>query len=116
MKDKITFQEFLEIEKKLEIHIGTIQEAERVPKSTKLLKLKVEFRKDEFKTVVTNIGDKFEPDNLIGCRAPFITNLQSASMMGIISEAMIMVGEFKDSVGTMSVVDSKFYLSGSKLL
>ncbi len=97
MKEQIEFTEFLEIEKKLDIRIGEITAAERVPKSDKLLKLTVSFGPNEWvegsvKTVVTNIGSNFEPETLVGALCPFIVNLKPSKMMGIISEAMIMVG------------------------
>jgi methionyl-tRNA synthetase len=93
MKTKIPFSEFLEIEKKLEIKIGLITEAERIPKSKKLLKLKVNFGGDnEIKTVVTNLGETFEPEYFVGINTPFITNLEPTTMMGVLSEAMILPG------------------------
>ena len=112
-KEQITFDEFLEIEKKLEIRIGQIVISERVPKSKKLLKLTVIFgpNKENEKTVVTNIGDKFEPDDLLGVWCPFIMNLTPSTMMGIESQAMIMVGETVDGK-----IDLEKYSMGSKLL
>jgi methionine--tRNA ligase beta chain len=92
-KELIEFQEFLEIEKKLDIRIGIISDAERVLKSKKLLKLSVMFNLNEpNKVVVTNIGDKIEPNELIGKKVPFILNLKPVTMMGITSEAMIIIG------------------------
>lgn len=93
-KDKINFNEFIEIEKKLDIRIGQIVTAERVPKSDKLLKLTVKFgdEDDELKTVVTNIGSTITPEFLVDLTMPFVVNLEPVKMMGITSEAMIVVG------------------------
>lgn len=91
MKDKISFIEFLEIEKKLEITYGVVTKAERVPKSKKLLKLNVYFGPEDQRDVVTNIGDKIEPERLIEKKFYFITNLEPVKMMGIESHAMIML-------------------------
>jgi len=97
MKDKITFDEFLEIETKLEIRVGEIRSVERVPKSDKMLKLTVSFGDDDERTVLTNIGNRIEDiDMLVNMILPFITNLEPAKMMGIMSEAMIMLPENKD--------------------
>lgn len=111
-KEKIEFSEFLEIEKKLEIRFGQVVSAERVPKSKKLLKLLVIFGIEESdeKTVVTNLGEQFEPDEFLGLTFPFVTNLQPSTMMGITSEAMIMVGN------NNGVVELDDYSLGSKLL
>jgi methionyl-tRNA synthetase len=110
-KQKIDFKEFLEIEKKLEIRVGYIITAERIPKSDKLLKLNVSFADGDSKTVVTNIGNKIEPEELFGISCPFIMNLTPSKMMGIISEAMIVVGET-----TNGKIEIRNYSIGTKLL
>jgi methionyl-tRNA synthetase len=97
MKDLIEFSEFLEIEKKLEIKVGKITIVEEVPKSTKLLKMMVDFG-TETRQVVTNIKPKlsFECSELVGMQFAFITNLKPVSIMGIESTAMIMPGDMID--------------------
>lgn len=98
-KNKISFNDFLEIESKLDIRIGQIVAVERVPKSKKLLKLSVIFgvEEEEEKTVVTNIGDRYDdPDDLLGLTLPFIVNLEPSSIMGITSEAMLIAGTSYD--------------------
>lgn len=94
-KEQIDFSQFLEIESKLDIRIGQIVAAERVPKSDKLLKLSVIFgiEEEDERTVVTNIGSQFEPDDLLALTFPFIVNLKPSKMMGITSEAMIIIGK-----------------------
>jgi len=115
MKNKITFNEFLEIEKKLEIRIGTVTEAIRVPKSDKLLQLTVSFgEKIGTKICVTNLGQHDEPSEFLDCTMPFVMNLEPSKMMGIESEVMIMVGE-DDYVGIVGY-NMKDYIIGSKLL
>jgi methionyl-tRNA synthetase len=91
MKKEITFEEFLEIESKLEIKFGLITEAEVVPKSYGL-KLTVNFGEDDVRTVFTNIGKTHLPEQLIGLTMPFITNLAPSVIKGVNSQAMIMVG------------------------
>lgn len=112
-KPKITFEEFLEIESKLEIKVGQIVEASRIPKSDKMLKLVVAFSDSDFRTVVTNIGSNYEPDILINMLLPFITNLKPAKIMGIVSEAMIMVGSNLDGTESLNIKD---YGEGTKLI
>jgi tRNA-binding EMAP/Myf-like protein len=94
-KEKINFEKFLEIEKQLEIRIGTIIEVDFLPKNKRMLRLVVDFGSDEKRTVITNIGDKIpEPYsyiNLQGLDLPFITNLEPAIVSGVESQAMIMV-------------------------
>lgn len=97
MKNKITFERFLEIEKDLEIKVGIITEVIEIPKSKKLIQLTVSFNDitDDVRTVVTNIKEDLliATDNnlnkLIACRFNFITNLEPVKIMGIESTAMI---------------------------
>lgn len=91
MKPQITFDEFLEIDSKLEIMIGQITQAELVPKSYGL-KLTVDFGGEDVRTVFTNIGKSFTPDQLLGLTLPFITNLAPSVIKGVNSQAMIMIG------------------------
>lgn len=104
MKENIEFSEFLEIEKKLEIKVGTVALVEEVPKSEKLLKMTVKFGETDIRTVVTNIKPLLtnswsEPRALEGHSFLFVTNLKPVKMMGIESTAMILPGELENSKG-----------------
>jgi len=106
MKDKIEFAEFLDIQSKLEIKVGTIQSVTDVPKSDKLIKLEIDFGEDQFRTVVTNIKPSLGEDyvaNLTGKTLLFVTNLKPVKMMGIESTAMIMPGFYDDWAGRLSL-------------
>jgi methionyl-tRNA synthetase len=97
-KQQIDITEFGEIEKKLEIKYGTIIEVEDVPKSSKLIKLKVDLGNDDIRTVVTNIKPRLShPQYLVGHGSFFVTNLKPAQLMGIESQAMIMPIEYDNS-------------------
>lgn len=113
MKEQITYEDYLSIESKLDIRIGQILEAERIPKSKKLLKLLVLFgpNKEDQKIVVTNLGDKFEPEAMIGIWCPFVINLIPSTIMGIVSQAIILIGERPD--GRLELDD---YSMGTKLI
>jgi methionyl-tRNA synthetase len=111
-KDKIQFSEFLEIEKKLEIRAGKVTEAERIPKTDKLIKLTVNFGDDNgVKTVVTNLGETYEPEYFVGITTLFIMNLEPATWKGVVSEAMIMPG--KHLTGDL---EFDLYTPGAQLL
>jgi len=95
MKDKIEYTEFLELQKKLEIKVGTVLLVEDVPKANKLIKLTVKFG-EENRTAVTNIKqDLTDPKSLEGKSFLFLTNLKPSIMMGVESTAMIMPGEIE---------------------
>lgn len=111
-KTKIDLIEFLEAKDKLDIRMGQIVSAEKVHKSDKMLKLSVIFgeEENEEKTVVTNIGSKFAPVDLLGLVFPFVVNLTPAKLMGIMSEAMIVIPTLDDDMFL------EFNRIGSKLL
>jgi tRNA-binding EMAP/Myf-like protein len=95
MKEKISFKEFLEISNKLEIVTCEIVDAKRVEGKDRLLQLTISDGKKEYQSV-TNIGDVFDPEDIIGIICPFILNLEPSKIAGIKSEAMIMALSIKD--------------------
>jgi len=84
MENVITFDDFM----KVELKAGTIKEAERVPKSEKLIKLQVDT--GEPRQVVAGIGKDYEPADLIGKQVVVVTNLKPVKLMGVESEGMIL--------------------------
>jgi tRNA-binding EMAP/Myf-like protein len=100
-KEQIDIHEYSNVESRLEITIGQITHAERVPKSHGL-KLTVDFGNEDVRSVFTNLGKTHEPESLIGLTMPFITNLTPSVIKGVESQAMIMVGigaEGQEQVG-----------------
>ena len=91
-KTKIEFSEFIAISEKIEIKIGEIISADRIPKSDKLIDMKVSFGNDIVKTCVTNLGKDFQVNDFIGLKILFLMNLVPTKMMGVVSEVMILVG------------------------
>jgi methionyl-tRNA synthetase len=74
--------------------------AERVEKSDKLLKLKVDI--GEERQVVAGIGKSYNPDDLVGKKIILAANLKPAKLMGIESQGMLLAAT--DSDGTCSVL------------
>lgn len=96
-KPAITYDDF----SGMDIRIATILEAERVPKTQKLMKLKVDTGID-VRTVVSGIAEQFEPEKLIGKQITLLANLEPRVIKGIESKGMILLAE--DSLGKMSFV------------
>lgn len=91
MKPIIAFEDFA----KCDIRVGTILEAERVPKAKKLLKLKVDTGIDK-RTIVSGIAEYFEPEQIVGKQVSVLVNLAPKTLRGIESEGMILLGEDSD--------------------
>lgn len=86
MPEHISIDDF----KKVEIRIGEILSAEKIEGSDKLLKLKVDFGTEE-RQVLSGISAYFpDPQELVGKKCPFVTNLAPRMMMGLESQAMIL--------------------------
>ena len=87
-KEEITYDDFA----KLDIRIGTVIEAEKMPKSKKLLKLKIDTGIGH-RTVLSGISQHFEPEELIGKQVTILVNLAPRKMMGLESEGMVLMAE-----------------------
>ena len=90
-KAEITFDDF----GKMDIRIGKIVEAEKVEKSKKLLKLKVDTGID-VRTVMSGIAEHFAVDQIIGKQVTILVNLAPRKIMGVESQGMILMAEDKD--------------------
>ncbi|MFM7328914.1 MAG: methionine--tRNA ligase subunit beta, partial [Bacteroidota bacterium] len=87
-KEIIQYDDFA----KMDIRIGTILSAERVAKSTKLLKLQVDTGLDR-RTVMSGIAAHFSPEELPGRQVTLLANLAPRMIMGVESQGMILMAE-----------------------
>jgi methionyl-tRNA synthetase len=83
---EITFEEFT----RLDLRIGKVVSAERVPKSDKLLKLQVDLGESAPRQIVAGLGKSFEPDALVGQLVTVVANLKPAKLMGQESRGMVL--------------------------
>jgi methionyl-tRNA synthetase len=90
-KTPVSFDEF----SKIDIRTATILEAEKVPKTTKLLKLKIDTGLD-VRTIVSGIAEFYNPEAIIGKQISIIANLEPRKIKGIESKGMILMAEDKD--------------------
>jgi methionyl-tRNA synthetase len=91
VKDNITFDDF----SKMDIRTGTILEAEKVPKTKKLIKLLIDTGIDK-RTVVSGIAEYFKPEEIIGKQVSILVNLEPRKLRGIESQGMILMAEDAD--------------------
>ncbi len=96
-KDDISFEEFT----KMDIRTATIVEAQKVPKTTKLIKLKVDTGID-VRTIVSGIAEQFSAEELPGKAISVIVNLAPRTIKGIESHGMVLLAE--DENGKMTFV------------
>jgi methionyl-tRNA synthetase len=85
-KETSTFDDF----SKLDIRVGTILEAEKMPKANKLLVLKVDTGLD-VRTIVSGIAEHFSPEEVVGKRVTVLINLAPRALRGVESQGMILM-------------------------
>jgi len=91
LKETISIDDF----EKMDLRVGHILSAERIPKSEKLLKLKVDIGFDE-RQVVAGIGKAYSPNELVGATVVLVANLQPVKLFGVESQGMILAATNKD--------------------
>lgn len=107
---EISFEDFV----KVELRVGEIIACEPVPKSSKLLKETVRFG-EETRTVVSGIAKHFKPEEMVGKKVVFVTNLAPRKVCGIVSEGMILAAEDENGVLSLIVPEDKAVASGTRL-
>lgn len=105
----ITIDKFFETT----IKVGTILEALEVPKSSKLLKLKVDLGENRPRQILAGIKEFYSPNDLIGTQVCVVANLKPAKLMGMISEGMLLAA--KDENGLALIRPEKPKTIGTKI-
>ena len=77
------------------MRVGTILEATKVPKTKKLLQLKVDVGIDT-RTIVSGIAESFSPEEIIGQRVTVLCNLAPRTLRGVESQGMILMTDTTD--------------------
>ena len=96
-KDEVTFDEF----QKMDLRVVTVLEAEKVAKTKKLLKLKVNTGIDT-REIVSGIAEHYDPKELIGKQVLMLVNLAPKEIKGVLSHGMVLMAENAD--GSLSLM------------
>ena len=73
--------------------MGTVIEANEVPKSKKLLLLQVDLGEENPRQIVAGIKEFYSPEDLKGTQVCVVANLKPAKLMGMISEGMLLAAK-----------------------
>ena len=82
---RISIDDFM----KVELRVAKVLEAEAVPKSKKLMKLKVDVGTEQ-RTIVAGIAEAYQPEQLVGRTIAIVFNLKPAKLMGVESNGMVL--------------------------
>ena len=103
----ISFEQF----QRMDLRVGTIKNAEAIPGSKKLIKLKVDI--GEERTVVAGLLGHYTEQELTGKQVLLITNLEPVSLMGVESQGMVLAAE--DENGVHIILPDVSTVAGSKV-
>ncbi len=94
----INFKDFT----KLDIRIGTIVSAEKVPDADRLLRMMVDLGEETQRQIVSGIAEHFvEPKSLIGRQVPVLLNLETRTIRGVESQGMILYAVGENNLTTL---------------
>ena len=85
-QEEIEFSDF----QKLDLRVGTVIQAEAVPKADKLLKLVVDLGEDGHRQIVAGLAQEFSPADLPGRQVVVVKNLKARKMRGVVSQGMVL--------------------------
>jgi methionyl-tRNA synthetase len=98
---RISIDDFM----KVELRVAKVLEAEAVPKSKKLVKLKVDVGTEQ-RTIVAGIAEAYPPDQLVGRTIVIVANLRPAKLMGIESNGMVLAASPESGLPNLVSVDA----------
>ena len=98
----------------IEMKVGKILSAERIPDAYKLLKLSVDFGEEAPRQILSGIAEYYEPEALVGRECPFVTNLEPRTIRGHVSNGMILAVGINDG-GIALLAPDKDVPPGSSL-
>ncbi|AXH12302.1 methionine--tRNA ligase [Halarcobacter bivalviorum] len=114
-EEKVEEDNLITIDKFFEttLKIGTIIEAEEVPKSSKLLKLQVDVGEEKPRQVLAGIKEFYSAESLVGTQACVVANLKPAKLMGMLSEGMLLAAKDENGLSLIRPETSK--TNGTKI-
>jgi len=80
---------------RLDLRIGRVLEAEKVPESRSLIKMKIDLGEPELRQVLAGIAEWYQPEDLVNQNFIFVCNLEPKTMMGEESQGMILCADIK---------------------
>jgi methionyl-tRNA synthetase len=94
--DAVGIVNFIEIDDfaKVDLRVGTVLSAERVPKADKLLIMKIDLNEEQPRQVLAGIAQYYEPEKLIGRKVVVVANLKPRKLRGYESQGMVVAASY----------------------
>jgi methionyl-tRNA synthetase len=107
--DQISIEDFM----KVQLKVAKILEAANVPKSKKLVQLKVDVGEPEPRTILAGIAESYQPEQLVGRTVVVVANLKPAKLMGIESNGMVLAAS--PEAGGAMLLDAEPATAGTRV-
>jgi methionyl-tRNA synthetase len=95
----ITIDDFL----KVELRVGEIKVAERIPKADKLLRFEIDLGEEKPRQILAGLAEYYEPETLVGRKVVVVANLKPRKMRGLESQGMICAASLENSDDTPAI-------------
>jgi methionyl-tRNA synthetase len=94
--DTVGVTSFIDIDDfaKVDLRVGQVLSAERVPKADKLLLLKVDLAEDQPRQILAGIAQYYEPEKLVGRKVVIVANLKPRKLRGFESQGMVVAASY----------------------
>ena len=111
VSDLVKIDDFAQIQ----LRTGKVLSAEPIPKSSKLLILKVDLGEDKPRQIVAGVAAFYSPEDLVGRQIVVVANLEPAKLMGVESQGMLLAAENPDGSQLTLLTPSDEIAVGSKI-
>ncbi len=98
-KETIEFDDF----SKLDLRVAKVLQVEKVPKTSRLLKLSVQLGQEE-RTIVSGIAEQYSPEDLVGKNVIIVANLKPVKIRGVESRGMLLTSENENKLSLLTVM------------
>ena len=109
-KEEIDFESF----SKMELRVGLIKSAVRVPKTDKLLQFEIDLG-FETRTIPSGIAEHYNPEDVIGNKETVLVNLAPRKIRGVVSQGMLLLAEHTDGSLTFISPENPDIAAGSEI-
>jgi len=109
-KEEIDFESF----SKMELRVGLIKSAVRVPKTDKLLQFEIDLG-FETRTILSGIAEHYNPEDVIGKKVTVLVNLAPRKIRGVVSQGMLLLAKNKDRSLTFISPENPDIAAGSEI-
>lgn len=101
MSERISIKDF----QKMDIRVGRVLKAERIPGTEKLIRLEVDIGEERPRQLVAGVADYYTPEELLGKNIVVLANLEAKKIRGVVSNGMLLAADVNGRPYILTVDD-----------